>query len=113
MKIVKDFDAKASYSVKLECAITSTSISNSPATIKSSLYSYVSILTKTNELNVKKIILDKLELICKNSNYLEEDLIEDLVKGLDTPSVDNKTKILHIITTGITLKTSSYVIKQL
>ncbi len=73
----------------------------------------MNILTKTNELNVKKIILDKLELICKNSNYLEEDLIEDLVKGLDTPSVDIKMKILHIIMTGVTLKTSTYVLKQM
>ena len=70
LKIVSDFSVKASESVKLECAITSTSISNSALTIKSSLYAYVSILAKTNELNVKKIILDKLELICKNTNYL-------------------------------------------
>jgi hypothetical protein len=36
-----------------------------------------------------------------------------LVKGLDTPSVDIKMKILHIIMTGVTLKTSSYVLKQM
>jgi hypothetical protein len=47
----------------------------------------VNILAKTSEINVKKIILDKLEIICRNSNYLEDDLIEDLLKGLDTPSV--------------------------
>ena len=70
LKIVNDFQEKANESVKLECALTSTAISNSASTIKSSLNAYVNILSKTSEINVKKIILDKLEIICKNSNYL-------------------------------------------
>ncbi len=74
--------------------------------------SYVNILAKTNEINVKKIILDKLEIICKNSNYLEEDLIEDLVKGLNTPSIEIKVKIIEIIMTGITIKTSEMVLRN-
>jgi coatomer subunit beta len=72
----------------------------------------VNILAKTNEINVKKIILDKLEIICKNSNYLEEDLIEDLVKGLNTPSIEIKVKIIEIIMTGITIKTSEMVLRN-
>jgi hypothetical protein len=76
------------------------------------LSSYVNILAKTNEINVKKIILDKLEIICKNSNYLEEDLIEDLVKGLNTPSIEIKVKIIEIIMTGITIKTSEMVLRN-
>lgn len=50
----------------------------------------MSILAKTNELNVKKIILDKLALICKNASYLEDDLVEDLLKSLETPSLEIK-----------------------
>ncbi len=72
----------------------------------------MNILAKTNEINVKKIILDKLEIICKNSNYLEEDLIEDLVKGLNTPSIEIKVKIIEIIMTGITIKTSEMVLRN-
>lgn len=60
LKIVKDFLNNTADSVRLECAITSTAISNSASTIKSSLSIYVSILAKTSEINVKKIILDKL-----------------------------------------------------
>jgi len=48
LKIVNDFQEKATESVKLECAITSTSISNSAYTIKNSLIAYVNILAKTN-----------------------------------------------------------------
>ncbi len=86
LKIIKSFTVNASESVSLECAITSTAISNNVSTIKGSLYSYVNILAKTNELNVKKIILDKLAIICKNTSYLEDDMIEDLLKSLETPS---------------------------
>lgn len=86
LKIINDFSVKASESVLLECSLTSLAISNSVLSIKNSLASYVSILSKTNELNVKKIILDKLEVVCKNSNYIEEALLEDLIKSLNTPS---------------------------
>jgi hypothetical protein len=37
-------------------------------------------------LNVKKIVLDKLETACKNSNYIEESLVDDLIKNIKTPS---------------------------
>ena len=86
LKIINDFSVKASESVLLECSLTSLAISNSVLSIKNSLASYVNILSKTNELNVKKIILDKLEIVCKNSNYIEEALLEDLIKSLNTPS---------------------------
>ena len=99
--------------MSLECAITSTAISNSATTVKNSLYAYVGILARTNELNVKKIILDKLAAICKNASYLDDDLVEDLLKGLTTPSLEIKQKLLQIITSGVTLKTSLTVLKQL
>lgn len=70
LKIVSDFQEKATESVLLECALTATAISNSASTIKASLGAYVNILSKTSEINIKKIILDKLEIVCKNSNYL-------------------------------------------
>ena len=73
----------------------------------------MSILAKTNELNVKKIILDKLGTICKNTSYLEDDLVEDLLKSLDTPSFEIKQKLLQIIIVGVTLKTSPLILKEL
>lgn len=60
LKIVHDFQEKGTDSVRLECAITGTAISNSASTIKNSLNTYVSILSRTSEINVNKIILDKL-----------------------------------------------------
>jgi hypothetical protein len=75
LKIVHDFQEKGTDSVRLECAITGTAISNSASTIKNSLNTYVNILSRTSEVNVNKIILDKLEIICRNSNYLEDDVI--------------------------------------
>jgi hypothetical protein len=66
----------------------------------------VSILGRTSEINVNKIILDKLGIICKNSNYLEDDVIEDLLKGLNTPSVEIKVKIIDIVMSSLTTKSS-------
>lgn len=95
----------------LECSITSLAISNSVLSIKSALSSYVNILSKTNELNVKKIILDKLEVACKNSNYIEESLVEDLIKSLNTPSYEIKTKIMNIVSMNLNPKISESVLK--
>lgn len=113
LKIVHDFQEKGTDSVKLECAITGTAISNSAATIKNSLNTYVSILGRTNEINVNKIILDKLEIICKNSNYLEDDVTEDLLKGLTTPSTEIKVKIIDIVMTSLSSKSSELILKYL
>lgn len=70
-------------------------------------------MAKTSEINVKKIILDKLEIICRNSNYLEDDLIEDLLKGLDTPSIEIKAKIIDIVMTGVSSKSAEMILKYL
>lgn len=113
LKIVHDFQERGTDSVRLECAITGTAISNSASTIRNSLNAYVGILGRTSEINVNKIILDKLEIICKNSNYLEDDVIEDLLKGLNTPSIEIKTKIIDIVMTSLTSKSSSFILKFL
>jgi coatomer subunit beta len=110
---VADFQEKATESVMLECALTATAISNSASTIKASLGAYVNILSKTSEINIKKIILDKLEIVCKNSNYLEDDMIEDLLKGLSTPGVEVKVKIVDIVMTSLTSKSAELTLKHL
>jgi hypothetical protein len=73
----------------------------------------VNILAKTSEINIKKIILDKLEVICKNSNYLEDDVIEDLLKGLDTPSAEIKIKIIDIVMTGVSIHSAEQILRYL
>lgn len=113
LKIVTDFQEKATESVLLECALTATAISNSASTIKASLGAYVNILSKTSEINIKKIILDRLEIICKNSNYLEDDMIEDLLKGLSTPGAEVKAKIIDIVMTSLTAKSAELTLRHL
>jgi hypothetical protein len=50
--------------------------------------------------------------VCKNSNYIEEPLLEDLIKGLNTPSWEIKCKIMDIISTGMSFKISELVLKE-
>lgn len=73
----------------------------------------MSILSRTNELNVKKIVLDKLETACKNSNYIEESLVEDLIKNLKTPSYEIKVKILSIVSMNLSPKISENLLNEL
>lgn len=113
LKIINSFTFKASESVLLECSITALAISNSVMSIKTALAAYVSILARTNELNVKKIVLDKLETACRNSNYIEESLVEDLIKSLKTPSYEIKIKILNIVAMNLNPKISELILKEL
>ena len=62
---------------------------------------------------MKKLILDKLELICRNSNYLEEDQLEDLLQGLKTPSSEVKAKIIDIVMNAVSQKSSPSVLQRL
>lgn len=112
LKMIMDFSKKASESVMLECAIALTSISNSSATLRNALNAYVSILSKTSELNVKKVILDKLQLISGNSKYLE-DIVGDLIAVLSTPSYEIKEKVLQIIRFALTLKNAQKVLQEI
>lgn len=73
----------------------------------------MNILSKTSEINIKKIILDRLEIICKNSNYLEDDMIEDLLKGLSTPGAEVKAKIIDIVMTSLTAKSAELTLRHL
>lgn len=113
LRIVSDFQEKATESVLLECALTGTAISNSASTIKASLGAYVNILSKTSEINIKKIILDKLEIVCRNSNYLDDDMVEDLLKGLSTPGVEVKAKIIDIVMTSPSVKSAELALAHL
>jgi hypothetical protein len=81
--------------------------------IKTALAAYVSILSSTSELNVKKIVLDKLETACRNSSYIEEALVEDLIKNLETPSFEIKIKILNIVSMNLNPKVSDHLLREL
>jgi coatomer subunit beta len=85
LKIIIEFSKNASDSVILECAIALTTISMSSSTLKNALNGYVTILSSHSELNVKKVVLDRIQAISTNSKYLE-DVIGDLLKILETPS---------------------------
>ena len=113
LRIVSSFLEKGTDAVKLECALTATAISNSAGSIKGALSVYVGILARTTEINVKKLILDKLELICRNSNYLEEDQLDDLLQGLTTPSPEVKAKIIDIVMNAVSHKSAESVLQRL
>lgn len=93
----------------LECAISLTTISMSSATLKNALNAYITILTSSSELNVKKVVLDRIQAISNNSKYLE-DVIGDLLNVLETPSAEIKEKVLQIIRHGLTSKNIEKVI---
>jgi hypothetical protein len=110
--MIIDFSKRASESVMLECAIALTAISTSSSTLKNSLNAYVSILSTTTELNVTKVILDKLQLISGNSKHLE-DIVEDLIAVLKSPSYEIKEKVLQIIRQGLSLKNAQKVLNEI
>ncbi|PHJ17662.1 beta [Cystoisospora suis] len=85
-------------SVAYEGACSLLVLSRSPASYKAAASAFTSLLCGNSDNNVKLIVLDRLqECIARSTKRSMRDSVLDLLRGLQTPSLEVRRKTLHLV----------------
>merc|ERR1719158_2755220 len=85
-----------SLSVTYDCASSLVSLTGSPMAITSAVKSYVGLLTERSDNNVKLIVLNQLQQVKKFHKAIVAQFILDILRGLTSPSIDVRKKVVEI-----------------
>ena len=86
----------SSLAVQFESAATLVSLTSASTTINAAASTFIQLLCKHSDNNVKMIVLDKLEAIKAKHPKVMEELVLDILRGLSSPDMDIRRKILAI-----------------
>ena len=97
LRAVFNLQSSASNSVAFECASTLVSLSSSQTAVKTAVQVYCHLLATHSENNVKLIVIDKLADLQKRHSDVLKSLTMDVIRGIASPNLDIKTKILDLV----------------
>ncbi|KAG8967330.1 coatomer subunit beta [Tulasnella sp. 419] len=86
----------SSHSVKYEAATTLTALTSNPAAVKSAASSFIELVVKESDNNVKLIVLDRLETLRSKHEHVLDPLVMDLLRVLAAPDMEVRRKCLNI-----------------
>nr|Q9U4N3.2 RecName: Full=Coatomer subunit beta; AltName: Full=Beta-coat protein; Short=Beta-COP [Toxoplasma gondii]AAF02542.2 beta coatomer [Toxoplasma gondii] len=85
-------------SVAYEGACSLLALSRAPVSLKAAAGAFASLLCGNSDNNVKLIVLDRLqECVQRASRRTMEEFVIDLLRGLQTPSLEVRRKILDLV----------------
>ncbi|KAG8714008.1 coatomer subunit beta [Ceratobasidium sp. 395] len=96
IRIIFSLLTSPSHSVKYDAATTLTSLTQNPAAIKASAQTYIDLIARESDNNVKLIVLDRLELLHKKHGHVLDPLVMDLLRGLQSSDIDVRRKCLSV-----------------
>jgi len=85
-----------SPAVQYEAAGTLISLSAAPTAVRAAASTYIELLVKESDNNVKMIVLDRLLHIKKHHAKILQELIMDILRALASPNMDIRQKTLDI-----------------
>ncbi|CAM9122873.1 unnamed protein product, partial [Ectocarpus fasciculatus] len=86
-----------SLAVAYEAAWTLVSLSAAPTAVRACAQTFASILSNTSsDNNVKLIVLDRLSELKKHHSKVVQEILMDIMRGLSSPNLDIKKKILQL-----------------
>lgn len=85
-----------SNSVSYQAALTLVSLSSSDTVVRSAAECLCRLLVQQSDNNVKLVVLDRLGELKKRFPQVMGDLVMDMLRGLATPNMDIRRKILDI-----------------
>ena len=86
-----------SNSVSYQAAITLVSLSSSATVIRAAADCLCRLLVHQSDNNIKLIVLDRLQELKKRFPEILSEMVMDLLRGLATPIMDVRRKILDIV----------------
>uniref|UniRef100_A0A6U2DA96 Coatomer subunit beta n=1 Tax=Hemiselmis andersenii TaxID=464988 RepID=A0A6U2DA96_HEMAN len=97
VRAVFGLQSTASNSVAFECASTLVSLSTAQTAVRTAVQAYCQLLSTHSDNNVKLIVLDKLSDLQKKHPEVLKTLIMDIIRGLSSPNIDIKKKVLDLV----------------
>ena len=97
VRAVFNLQGSASNSVAFECASTLVSLSSAQTAVKTAVQAYCQLLSTHSDNNVKLIVLDKLSDLQKKHPEVLKGLIMDIIRGLSSPNIDIRKKVLDLV----------------
>mmetsp|Transcript_18225 Transcript_18225/g.50264 ORF Transcript_18225/g.50264 Transcript_18225/m.50264 type:complete len:959 (-) Transcript_18225:211-3087(-) len=97
IRAVFNLQSSASNSVAFECASTLVSLSSAQTAVKTAVQAYCQLLSTHSDNNVKLIVLDKLSDLQKKHPDVLKGLIMDIIRGLSSPNIDIRKKVLDLV----------------
>lgn len=86
-----------SLAVSYEAAWTLVSLSAAPTAVRACAQTYATILSNSSsDNNVKLIVLDRLGELKKHHSKVVQEILMDIMRGLSSPNLDIKKKILNL-----------------
>jgi len=111
IKCVFTLLSSTSSAVQYEAAGTLLALSSAPTAVKAATSTYISLLVKESDNNVKMIVLDRLMTIKQKHPKIMEELLMDILRALNSPNMDIRKKTLDIALDLITAKNIEEVVQ--
>jgi len=86
-----------SSAVQFEAAGTLIALSSAPTAVKAATSTYIDLLIKESDNNVKMVVLDKLTAIKQHHPKVLQDLLMNVLGALTSPNMDIRKKTLDIV----------------
>ena len=113
VRAVFTLQGSASNSVAFECASSLVALSNAKTAVTTAVQTYSNLLGTHSDNNVKLIVLDKLSDLQRKHPDVLKTLIMDIVRGLSSPNIDIRKKVLDLILALVSPNTIEEVISVL
>ncbi len=97
VRAVFALQSTASNSVAFECASTLVALSSAATAVRTAVQAYCQLLSTHSDNNVKLIVLDKLADLQKKHPEVLKTLVMDIIRGLSSPNIDIKKKVLDLV----------------
>jgi len=113
LRLISSLLESKSLAVLYQCAGTLVSISSSPAAIKGASNTYIQLLLKSNDNNIKLIVLDRLEELQNRYETLLSEFSMDILRGLNNSTMEIRKKVLKLSLESVTNKNSHNILTSL
>jgi len=111
IKCVFTLLSSTSSAVQYEAAGTLLALSSAPTAVKAATSTYINLLVKESDNNVKMIVLDRLLTIKQRHPKIMEELLMDILRALNSPNMDIRKKTVDIALDLITSKNIEEVVQ--
>ncbi|KAF6753335.1 coatomer beta subunit, partial [Ephemerocybe angulata] len=98
IRVISELLNASSHAVKYEAATTLTTLTQNPAAIKAAASSFINLVIKESDNNVKLIVLERLETLRSKHDHVLDGLIMDVLQVLsNSTDMEVRRKAIAIV----------------